>query len=104
MGLSATLFANIAVLAALLSLGSYYAYQWLASVGWRSPLPWFLSGLALAVMLLILGVAIVEFFPLPLLGSTDNPVEHRVGTLDRPYARQSDEASARSQNTFASRF
>jgi hypothetical protein len=104
MGQSATLFANIAVLAALLSLGSYYGYQWLASVGWRSPLPWFLSGLAIALVLLSLGAAIVEFLPLPLLGPADSHVEHRVGILDRFYPRARDESSGRSQNNLATRF
>jgi hypothetical protein len=74
-----TLLASVVPLAALATLGSYYLYQWLASGGWKSPLPWFACGLAIVVLAVGLFALIVQLTPLSLLNREELP-SNRIGS------------------------
>jgi len=87
---SVILLANFTILAALLSLGSYYALQWFVSNGWRSTWPLFVSGLALALILLGMGILILEFLPQSNFGKLDAAAEGALGWPASSYRRQGD--------------
>lgn len=100
------LLGGIVLLATLVSVGSYYAYQWLASAGWRSPLPWFVCGLAIVVLAIGFFALIVQLALLSRLHQEES-TSHRIGFPANPQLTRLDssnhaadqQAAARPQRT-----
>jgi len=88
MGFSPTLLAGIAALASLAGLGSYYIYQWRESYVGRSPLPWFVSGLAFTLVLL--GLALALFQSLPDLRIAEPVTDISIGSSGRASSVRAD--------------
>jgi hypothetical protein len=84
----AALLGGIVLLTALASLGSYYAYQWLAAGGRGSPLPWFICGIAIVLISIGFFSLALQLGPLSRISREELP-SNRVGILSGTQAAQS---------------